>query len=103
MMLARSRHLCPEGRCQKRPTAAEGKKLLAAENGDTLRSRRNRALLSFLIGWGLRRAELKTLRLENPQLREGHWDIGDLRGKGGRIRTIPVPESVTEAIHTWAV
>jgi len=25
MMLARSRHLCPEGRCQKRLTAAEAK------------------------------------------------------------------------------
>ena len=103
MMLARSRHLCPEGRCQKRLTAAEGKKLLAAENGDTLRSRRNRALLSFLIGCGLRGAEVKTLRLEDLQLREGHWVIADLRGKGGRIRTIPLPESVKEAIDSWAV
>ena len=40
-------------------TAEEGKKLLAAENGDTLRSRRNRALLSLLIGCGLRRPRLQ--------------------------------------------
>jgi integrase len=38
-------------------TAGEGKKLLGAETADTLRSRRNRALLSLLIGCGLRRAE----------------------------------------------
>jgi site-specific recombinase XerC len=42
-------------------TAEEGKKLLVAENGDTLRSRRNRALLSLLVGCGLRRAEVTTL------------------------------------------
>jgi len=40
-------------------TAEEGKKLLGAENGDTLRSRRNRALLSLLIGCGLRRPRLQ--------------------------------------------
>ena len=84
-------------------TAEEGKKLLAAENGDTLRSRRIRALLSLLICCGLGRAEATTLRLEDLQLREGHWVIADLRGKGGHIRTIPVPEWVKEAIDNWAV
>jgi site-specific recombinase XerD len=43
-------------------TAEEGKKLLGAESADTLRSRRNRALLSLLIGCGLRRAEVTTLQ-----------------------------------------
>ena len=66
-------------------TAEEGKKLLGAEIADTLPSRRNRALLSLLIGCGLRRAEVTNLRLE--ELREGHWVIADLRGKGGHIRT----------------
>jgi len=70
------------------------KKLLGAENADTLRGRRNRALLALLIGGGLRRAEVTTLRLEDLQLREGHWVIPDLRGKGGHVRTIPVPEWV---------
>jgi integrase len=55
---------------------------LGAENADSLRSRRNRALLSLLIGYGLRRAEVTTLRFEDLQLREGHWVIADLRGKG---------------------
>jgi integrase len=84
-------------------TAEEARKFLDAENGDTLRSRRNRALLSLLIGCGLRRAEVTTLRLEDLQLREGYWVIADLRGKGGHIRTIPVPEWVKEAIDSWTV
>ena len=82
-------------------TAEEGKKLLGTENGDTVRSRRNRALLSLLINCGLRRAVVTTLRLEDLQLREGHWVIADLRGKGGHIRTIPVPQWVKEAVDSW--
>jgi site-specific recombinase XerD len=84
-------------------TADEGKKLLGTENAHTLRSRRNRALLSLLIGCGLRRAEVTTLQLEDLQLREGHWVIADLRGKGGHIRTIPVPEWVKEAVDSWTL
>ena len=84
-------------------TAEEGKKLLGAESADTLRARRNRALLSLLIGCGLRRAEVTTLQLEDLQLREGHWIIADLRGKGGHIRTIPVPQWVKEAVDSWTV
>src|SRR6266446_4606213 len=50
-------------------TAEEGKKLLGTETEETLRSQRNRALLSLLIGCGLRRAEVTTLRFEDLQLR----------------------------------
>ncbi len=84
-------------------TAEEGKKLLSTESADTLRSCRNRALLALLIGCGLRRAEVTTLRFEDFQLREGHWVIADLRGKGGHIRTIPVPEWVKAAVDSWTL
>jgi hypothetical protein len=43
------------------------------------------------------------VRLEDLQLREGHWVIADLRGKGGHIRTIPVPQWVKEAVDSWTV
>jgi integrase len=46
---------------------------------------------------------LQPLRLEDLQLREGHWIIADLRGKGGHIRTIPVPQWVKEAVDGWTV
>jgi len=84
-------------------TAEESKKLLCTETTSTLRGRRNRALLSLLIGCGLRRAEVTALRLEDLQLREGYWVVADLRGKGGHIRTIPVPQWVKEAVDSWTV
>src|SRR6202171_4074001 len=54
-------------------TVEEGRRLVGAETADTLRSRRNRALLSLLIGCGLRRAEVTNLRFEDFQLRGGRW------------------------------
>jgi hypothetical protein len=84
-------------------TAEEGKKLLSTKSHDNLRSFRNRALIALLIGCGLRRAEVTTLRFEDFQLREGHRVIADLRGKGGHIRTIPVPEWVKAAVDRWTL
>ena len=78
-----------------------GKKLLAAETGESLPSRRHYALLAILIGCGLRRAEVTTLRCEDFQLREDHCVIADLTGKGGHIRTIPVPEWVKTGVDQW--
>lgn len=36
------------------------------------------------------------------QLREAHWFIADLHGKGGHIRTVPMPDWVKRAIGQWA-
>jgi hypothetical protein len=41
------------------------------------------------------------LRVEDIQQREEHWGIADLVGKGGHIRTIPVPDSVKAGIDIW--
>jgi len=57
--------------------------------------------LAILLGCGLRRAELTALRVEDIQQREEHWVIADLIGKGGHIRTIPVPDWVKAGIDAW--
>src|SRR3970282_968561 len=62
-------------------TAEQGKRLLTAAGSDTLRSKRNGAMLSLLIGCGLRRAELLNLTMSSIQVREEHWVIADLVGK----------------------
>jgi hypothetical protein len=40
---------------------------------------------------GLRPAELVEPGTEDFQVREGHWAIADLIGKGKHLRTVPVP------------
>jgi hypothetical protein len=35
------------------------------------------------------------------QQREEHWAIVDLVGKGGHIRTVPVPDWVKRTIDLW--
>ena len=49
----------------------------------------------------LRRRELASLHIEKIQMLEGRWVIADLRGKGGRIRTVAVPVWVKQGIDAW--
>lgn len=79
-------------------TVEEGRRLIGAFGVSTPKERRNRAMIAILIGCGLRRAEAAALKLEDIQLRDGRWVIADLNGKGGHIRTVPVPDWVKKAI-----
>ena len=74
---------------------------MAGPSAETLRGKRDRALLAVLLGCGLRRAELVDLTVEDIQLREEHWVIADLVGKGKHVRTVPVPSWVKAAIDAW--
>jgi integrase len=80
---------------------AQGKLLLERSDTATLRGKRNHAILAMLIGCGLRRGELLSLAMDSIQVREEHWVIADLIGKGGHIRTVPIPPWVKVAIDAW--
>jgi len=82
-------------------TAEQGKKLLAMHSGKQLRDLRNHAVLSMLLGCGLRRAELVAVKIEDFELREERWVLADLIGKGRHMRTIPVPGWVKLAVDVW--
>jgi integrase len=56
----------------------------------SLKGKRDRAILSILIGCGLRRSEAAGLDVADIQQRDGRWVIPDLLGKHGRIRTVPM-------------
>ena len=58
-------------------------------------------MISILLGCGLRRAELSGLRKEDIQVRQGHWAIVDLVGKGKHVRTVPMPIWVKDAVDRW--
>ena len=80
--------------------AEQRKRLLFTADGASLRGKRDYATLTILLGCGLRRAELTALRAEDIQQREEHWVIADLIGKGGHIRTIPVPDWMKAGIDS---
>ena len=84
-------------------TADQGKKLLAVPASNSTRDKRDYAVLSLLLGCGLRRAELTSLTLGHLQQRDGHWAIVNLFGKGGHIRTVPVPNWVKGALDRWVI
>ena len=81
-----------------RPQAAD---LLRAPNPQTLKGKRDGAILATLIGCALRRSEMVALKMEHVQQRDGRWVIVDLRGKHGRIRTVPIPAWVKQALDAW--
>jgi integrase len=82
-------------------TGDQARELLNAASQSTLRGRRDAALIGLLLGCGLRRSEAVKLRLDQLQLRESHWTIVDMSGKGGRLRTVPVPPWCKGLIDVW--
>lgn len=49
----------------------------------------------------IRRAEVVTVAVEDFELREDHWVLVDLIGKGGHMRTVPLPGWVKAAADVW--
>src|ERR1700756_3759295 len=85
------------------PTAEQGQALWQAPDHQRLKGKRDRALLALLLACGLRRHEAVALRLDHLQQREEHWALVDLAGKGGHVRTVPVPDWVRSELNNWLV
>ena len=82
-------------------TAEQGQALWQIPDRQRLKGKRDRALLALLLTCGLRRHEAVALTLDHLQQREEHWAIVDLVGKGGHIRTVPVPDWVRNELDEW--
>jgi integrase len=82
-------------------TREQAERFISAPNLATSKGKRDRALLAVLVGCGLRRKEAAALAVEHIQLRESRCVIVDLVGKGGRIRTVPMPSWTKTAIDAW--
>lgn len=81
-------------------TLDQARALLNAPDG-TMRGKRDKAVLALLLGCGLRRVELAKLAWAQMQKRDSRWMLIDIKGKGGRIRTIAVPDWVYTALDAW--
>lgn len=79
---------------------AQVRRLLEAPAEDTLKGKRDRAILATLLYHGLRREELCRLRVKDLQSREGvsHFRV---LGKRDKIRYIPVHPSAQRLIEGY--
>jgi site-specific recombinase XerD len=78
----------------------EVRKLMAAPEGDSIKAKRDRAVLSTLLYHGLRREELCSLRVRDVTLRRG---VPHLRvhGKGGKMRYLPLHPGTAELLQIY--
>lgn len=76
-------------------------RLLDTPRHESLRGKRDRAILGLLFGGGLRRSEVAALDVEQFRIAEERWVIGDLLGKGGRIRTVPIAGWTKALVDEW--
>lgn len=78
----------------------QARKLLDAPATDTLKGKRDRAILSTLLYHALRREELVTLKVKDIHERRGvkHFRV---HGKGGKIRYVPAFAGTLELVADY--
>jgi integrase len=84
-------------------TTEQASALFQTPPEDTLKGKRDRALLAVLLACGLRRHEAVSLEMGHSQQREEHLAIIDLHGKAGHTRTVPMPHWVKAVLDQWTV
>ena len=79
----------------------QARKLLAAPEADTIKSKRDRAILSTLLFHALRRAELCKLTVRD--FRHARKGVPNVRvsGKGGKTRYLPLHPATNTLIHEY--
>jgi site-specific recombinase XerD len=82
-------------------TKRQAEALINRPDTTTLKGRRDRAILAVMVGCGLRREEMAQLEFTHVAQRDGRWCIVDIRGKHGRVRTVPMPSWAKVAIDAW--
>jgi len=75
--------------------------LLEAPDPETMKGKRDLALLAILVACGLRRREAVGLNVSHLQQREDHWAIVGLIGKAAHTRPIPVADWAKDLIDEW--
>lgn len=79
---------------------AQARALLDAPPADTLKGKRDRAILATLLYHGLRREELCKLRVRDVQQRDGVLQLR-IEGKGDKIRFVPMAAKAARLIKEY--
>lgn len=79
----------------------ESQALIDAADTDTLKGKRDRAILGLMVWAGLRRSEVTGLTIGQLQMREGHNVLVDILGKRGRVRSVKISVPLRRAIDEW--
>jgi integrase len=83
-------------------TREQAQELLSLPDRESLKGKRDFAILALLLGCGLRRTELLSeVRIGAIAQRENRWVLVDITGKGNRVRSVAVPAWVKAAIDAW--
>jgi site-specific recombinase XerC len=83
-------------------TREQAQELLSLPDRESLKGKRDYAILALLLGCGLRRTELVSeVRVGAIAQRENRWVLVDITGKGNRVRSVAVPAWVKAAIDAW--
>lgn len=82
-------------------TIVQLRQLRSVHGRKTMRGLRNNCILDVLAGCAIRLDELARLEVETIQQRDGRWVLADLRGKGGRVRTVAIPDFAMHSIKAW--
>lgn len=73
-------------------------RLLSSAGGDSLRGRRDRAILELLFSAGLRVSELTSLDRDQINLKKGEFSV---RGKGSKLRVVFLSDDARDAIARY--
>ncbi len=76
-------------------------KLRALPNRNSMRGARDAALIGILAGCGLRCNEVAGVTWDQYRRIDGRMVLVDITGKGGRIRSVPVPDWAAQEIDNW--
>src|SRR3984885_13255306 len=79
----------------------QARKLLAAPETDTLKSKRDRAILSTLLFHALRREELCKLKVKDARHERKGVPHLKVSGKGGKTRYLPLHPGTAALIHDY--
>jgi integrase len=82
-------------------TLEQTQRLIDAPDVTRKKGLRDRAVLSVMLGCGLRRSEIASLRVDHIQKRSHVWVLANVLGKRNKIRTVIIPAWTKTAIDAY--